>query len=85
LPIALYKLGTLITGTVCRNRKYLSQAFRNRFQIGEKKYFRKGSVLALAMVQFCYCLHTAKQKTVDKLMSGMVSKKKLQVCHSSGI
>jgi hypothetical protein len=36
LPIARYKLGTLITGTVCRNRKYLSQAFRNRFQIGEE-------------------------------------------------
>jgi hypothetical protein len=46
---ALYNLGTFIIGTICRNKKYLPLAFRNRLQIGENKYFRKGPLLLLAM------------------------------------
>jgi hypothetical protein len=49
LSTAICKLGTFITGTIHRNIKYLQQAFRNRFQNGKKKDFRKGPVLALAM------------------------------------
>jgi hypothetical protein len=43
-----YKLSTYVTGTIRRNRKYLPQAFHNKFEVGEKKCFRKGPILAAA-------------------------------------
>ena len=50
VPLAedLYKLSTYVTGTIRRNRKFLPQAFQNKFEVGEKKYFRKGPILAAA-------------------------------------
>ena len=47
LAKALYELKTFITGTIRCNRKELPTAFRNKFQVGEKKYFRRGHILAL--------------------------------------
>ncbi|XP_068081918.1 piggyBac transposable element-derived protein 4-like [Anabrus simplex] len=44
----LYPLGTYITGTVRRNRKYLPQNFKNKFSVGQKQYFRSGPMLACA-------------------------------------
>lgn len=49
LAKALYEVKTFITGTIRRNRKYLPTNFKNKFQVGEKKYFRRGPMLALAM------------------------------------
>jgi hypothetical protein len=50
VPLAedLYKLSTYVTGTIRRNRKFVLQAFQNKFEVGEKKYFRKGPILAAA-------------------------------------
>lgn len=50
IPLAssLYKLQTFITGTIRRNRKFLPKQYQNKFQIGEKKYFRSNSILSLA-------------------------------------
>lgn len=62
IPLAkeLYKLQTFVTGTVRRNRKYLPAAFGNKFQIGQKQYFRRGPILTehtvkknLNVPQFC--------------------------------
>ncbi|XP_049813555.1 piggyBac transposable element-derived protein 4-like [Schistocerca nitens] len=43
---SLYKLGTCITGTVRKNRKYLPEQFRKKFGIGERMYCKSGPVLA---------------------------------------
>jgi hypothetical protein len=64
LPTAVYKLDIFATGSIQRNIKYLPQAFRNRFQIGERKYFKKGPVLALAMREK-KCQH-GQQKIITK-------------------
>ncbi|PNF32253.1 hypothetical protein B7P43_G17701 [Cryptotermes secundus] len=50
IPLAkeLYKLQTFVTSTVRRNRKYLPAAFGNKFQIGQKQYFRSGPILTVA-------------------------------------
>jgi hypothetical protein len=37
----LYKMGTFITRTIHRNRKYIPQAFSNRFQTGETNISEK--------------------------------------------
>ncbi|XP_066992310.2 piggyBac transposable element-derived protein 4-like [Anabrus simplex] len=44
----LFKLGTYITGTVRRNRKYLPKTCKRKFGIGETLYCRSGPVLACA-------------------------------------
>jgi hypothetical protein len=51
VPLAedLYKLSTYVTGSIRRNRKFLPQAFQNKFEVGEKKYFRKGPILDAAL------------------------------------
>jgi hypothetical protein len=70
LASTLYKLGIFITGTIRRNRKFLPQAFQNKLQSGEKKYFRTGLTFALAereenlnMAQFCCYPRTVEKKT----------------------
>ncbi|XP_021936450.1 piggyBac transposable element-derived protein 4-like [Zootermopsis nevadensis] len=44
----LYQLGTYVTGTIKRNRKFLPQQFKNKFSVGQKMYFRSGRILACA-------------------------------------
>jgi hypothetical protein len=44
----LYKLSTYATETIRKNRKFLPQAFQNKFEVGEKKNFQKGPILAAA-------------------------------------
>lgn len=48
LPKQIYKLTAYVTGTVRRNRKFLPQACRSKFEVFEKKYFRRDSVLNAA-------------------------------------
>jgi hypothetical protein len=52
VPLAkdMYKLSTYVTRTIRRNIKFLPQAFRSKFEVGEKKYFYRGPILAAA---FC--------------------------------
>jgi hypothetical protein len=71
LASVLYKLGIFITGTIRRNRKFLPNAFRNKLQIGEKKYFGTGLTLALVvrekilnMAKFCCYPRTVNQSIV---------------------
>jgi hypothetical protein len=53
VPLAelLYKLSTYVTGTIRINRKFLPQAFQNKFEVGEKKYFWKVRFLLLLFVK----------------------------------
>ena len=43
-----YKLSTYVTKTVRRNIKFLPQAFQSKFEVGKKKYFHGGPILAAA-------------------------------------
>jgi hypothetical protein len=49
VPLAedLHKLSTYVTGTIRKNRKFLPQAFQNKFEVGEKNYFGKVRFLLL--------------------------------------
>ena len=51
LPLAkrLCELGTYVNGTICRNKKFLPQEFKKKFEVGEQKYFRSGPILAAAI------------------------------------
>ncbi|XP_067141226.1 piggyBac transposable element-derived protein 4-like [Centruroides vittatus] len=42
----LYSLGTYITGTVRRNRKYLPAPLKSKFSVGQTSYYRSGPLLA---------------------------------------
>jgi hypothetical protein len=50
VPLAkyLYSVGTYITGTIRRNRKFIPKQFSKKFDVGEKRYFRQGPMLAAA-------------------------------------
>jgi hypothetical protein len=48
LPDNQYKCGTFLTDTIRTNRKYFSKALLEEFNIGQKKFFRRGSILAAA-------------------------------------
>ena len=41
----LYCLQIYVTGTVRANRTFLSEYFRNKFLVGELKYFRNNKIL----------------------------------------
>jgi len=86
VPLAedLYKLSTYVTGTIRRNRKFLPQDFQNKFEVGEKKYFRKGPILAAAFrekshnVFLCFSSPpTARQKIHKVFVYDMANKNML--------
>jgi hypothetical protein len=72
-----------MTGTIRRNRKFLLQAFWGKFEVGEKKYFRKGPILAAAFPEksrifLCFSSPpTARQKIFNIFMYVMVNKNRL--------
>jgi hypothetical protein len=37
----MFTLGIFMAGTICKNRKFLTQTFRSRYQVGKNKCFRK--------------------------------------------
>lgn len=47
LAKALYDLGTYITGTIRRNRKFLPKSLTEKFGVGITKYFRQGPILTI--------------------------------------
>ncbi|CAL7946858.1 unnamed protein product [Xylocopa violacea] len=47
LAKALYDLGTYITGTIRRNRKFLPKSLNEKFGVGITKYFRQGPILTI--------------------------------------
>ena len=84
VPLAedLHKLSTYVTGTIRKNRKFLPQAFQNKFEVGEKKYFRKGPILAAfrekSHVFLCFSsATTARQKTHKVFVYDMANKNML--------
>jgi hypothetical protein len=50
IPLAdqLYKCGPFLTGTIRTNRKYVPKALLEKFNIGQKKFFQRGLILAAA-------------------------------------
>ena len=85
IPLAktLYGLQTFITGTIRRNRKYLPVAFENKFGVGEKKYYRKNSILAWTMREkksqlgpVYLCQQTARLKTEKLQLPGDIEREK---------
>nr|XP_031836771.1 piggyBac transposable element-derived protein 4-like [Nomia melanderi] len=47
LAKTLYGLGTYITGTIRRNRKFISEPLTEKFAIGVTKFFRQGPFLTI--------------------------------------
>ncbi|XP_047001492.1 uncharacterized protein LOC124619268 [Schistocerca americana] len=49
----LDSMGTFLTGTIQRNRKFLPPNLLSKFDIGHVKFFRKAFVLLCRKIQFC--------------------------------
>ena len=49
IPLAeyLYKVGTYVTGSIRRNRKFIPLALKEKFQVGEERYYRSRHNLAV--------------------------------------
>ncbi|XP_047118372.1 piggyBac transposable element-derived protein 4-like [Schistocerca piceifrons] len=70
---SLYKLGTYITGTVRKSRKYLPEQFRKKFGIGGKMYCKSGPILA------CACREKESQCIPIILLSSKVGSGDIEV------
>jgi hypothetical protein len=76
------KLSTYVIETIRRNG-FLPQAFRGKFEIGKKKYFCKGPILAAAFRGggefLCFSSPpTARQKILNAFVYVRVNKNRLQ-------
>jgi hypothetical protein len=76
LGTALYQLGTSIVGIISEKKKFLPQALRNQFVIGEK-HLKNCPIPALAVLEEVTVSSLNSQikwKTMKELASGLVSK-----------